>query len=91
VTLNPDPANPVEVALRRYEDQAAPFYAKWTGMWPEVEADRAAFQAACDAGRWTEAVAARQQRWCQRSDSHGVPYGDLAPRRRKPKSKPEAA
>ena len=83
VTLDPDQANPVEVALRRYEDQAFPYYAKWSGHWRQVESDRARFQSLVSQGDWMRAVAERQARWCEVADDNGVPYGTLAPRLRK--------
>lgn len=83
VTINPDPDNAVEVALHRYEQQAMPFYKKWSGHWDEVELDRARFAMLCEQGNWEQAVMERHQRWEERADENGVPYGMLAPRPKK--------
>ena len=82
-TLNPDPENPVEVALRKYEDQAQPFYNKWVNDWRDVEKERAKFADLCASGNWLEAVRNRHKCWESNADKNGVPYGDLAPRPKK--------
>lgn len=83
VTLDPDPDNAVEVALRRYEDQAQPYYNKWVKDWRQVELDRARFQQLVAQGDWRQAVEERQERWAYVADDNGVPYGTLAPRPKK--------
>lgn len=83
VTLDPDPDNAVEVALRRYEDQAQPYYNKWANDWRRVELDRARFQQLVAEGNWRKAVAERHAHWTRVADDNGVPYGTLAPRPKK--------
>lgn len=84
-TLWPDENNPVEVALHRYEQQATPFYMKWSNHWREVEDHRSEFAQLVSDGQWERAVQLRHQLWSMRSDANGVPYGDLAPRPKKRK------
>ena len=78
VTRKPDPTNPVEQDLARYESMADPFFFHWTDAWQEVEDERFAFDALCRAGQWREAVARREAHWARTANADGVPYGDIA-------------
>lgn len=86
VTLDPNVENPVEVALHRYEEQAWPYYAKWSNHWREVESARSRFEMLLSLGYWRQAVKEREDCWLRVADDNGVPYGTLAPRLKRKKA-----
>lgn len=78
ITLAPSPAQPVELDLASYEQQAEGFYEGWRHTWREVEDHRTRFAAHCAAGNFAKAIESQMREFDRTANDDGVPYGDIA-------------